>query len=1525
MNKLFFSLSLGVISSILALPSGHSVKHGSAKVASQGDQVVITSGKSAVIHWDQFSVAKSESAKFQMQDSKSSVLNRVTGGNKSEILGRMESNGKVYLLNPKGVLFGKDCEINVGGLVASTLDALDADYIKGGELFFDGDSSALIVNLGKISSAGGDVHLLAQRVENSGSIDANHVGLASGSKILIKPEGNERIFVKAGNGSIDHSGNIKATVAELKTKSAYEMAINCSGTIEGVRAENVNGRIFLSADGGKVLVNSELHADGGNIVVDGRDVTLEESSLLNVSSEGQAGTIHVGPMFNAETVDVKPGAQLLANGRAGGKIYLLSQKDTYFRGHLSARGWDDFDGGFAELSSKENVWHKGTVDFRSDRGKFGGLLIDPGFIDILSGSGAFGPNTYFDTEINAMLGVGNLTFDTSLEPGGAAEIITFGTGVAISWSADTTLTLLAGQSIDSSGAYSITNTSVAATVPALVMTGSGVGAGNYFGVDCISGTISSLTKDITITGTGGNSGSSNIGVRTGSITTTAGNISITGTSVGDITGSINQGVAIGGAPTTSSGDITITGTGGAGVTNCVGVNIIAFTGPTTTDGLITITGTGGGGAAGTGNHGVEVSETSITSSGASFTAGKGIIIDGTGGSGTAGENHGVHDSFGGTIPISTVANPISITGVGGSGGDTNRGISFENPLTITSTDTGTTGTITLDGTGGSGSGSCDGAFLSSAFDGFDIDSDAAAISITGLGGASATGTDNNGVVIGGGTDITSTTGSITIDGTASSGAGVTDDNNGVLISNTGTTINSSGDVSITGLGGGIGDRNMGVNAQDSASITTSGAGEIAITGTGAAGAAGDDFNHGVSFDSVTLTPTSGDTTVMGTGGAAGGECNGIHCTTLDFKSSGGAIEFTGIGAGTNARGISLSSSTFEITGGSLEMTGTGAGTGSTTMGIRMVASMITGISSAPITMMGTASTTAFSEAFGVTITGAASEVMSDSGKITITGIGGGTAGGFGLNHGVTVGGTGVTGTSTAEVEIIGTGGSGPSFCSGVMINGPSQVITASGDLSIDGTGGSVDSTTSYGIFINRAGGGGSSEVFSDSGTMTLLGKEGGTDNRGIRVTSNGVVSTSSSSVFVTTMSDLLIDNGGSIIGGSGLLTFDIDRDLTITGDGSTSGIFPGSGGVTIATGRDLTLIGPDLAAGGGVAQIGNNDAAGGVSDITFTSIGRNVLVDGAITTVGSGYSLIGHGGNGTINGGDILFTDVLGNITVQGADTSGGGTNGFAQIGHLTIFGETVSGDITMNARGNIVVTGGTAGVTGDARIGHGGPAVGTVTSSSMTLIANGNIAMTSQAGAGQAIISNLSISASDSLRLVVDNANPIAPVFGAATFSINSGSDLTMPNSSGEVRIYTVQPSQNTVGTTINGDVFVPTPVDVDDDNNQYGVYFPGGTFVGGAAFRVYYKTGTAVPVPNPMETILEFEEGTFYKLAVALSELQDRLPLFRYMRLANYPWHHPSFCGGKNACDPGFDPYSSFIFEDNVYWIGENSEEAI
>ena len=203
-KKLGFSLFLILLWSgpfLYSNPTEGSIAAGSATINDILKTTLINqSSDKLIINWRDFSIASDETTRFIMPSASSSVLNRVTGGNLSSILGTLQGNGNVYLINPNGVLMGAGANIQCNSFIASTLDISNNNFLAGGDLNFSGDSSAKITNLGKINAAGGDVFLIARQIENHGEIRAEKgtVGLASGSEILLKPAGSERIFVKAG-------------------------------------------------------------------------------------------------------------------------------------------------------------------------------------------------------------------------------------------------------------------------------------------------------------------------------------------------------------------------------------------------------------------------------------------------------------------------------------------------------------------------------------------------------------------------------------------------------------------------------------------------------------------------------------------------------------------------------------------------------------------------------------------------------------------------------------------------------------------------------------------------------------------------------------------------------------------------------------------------------------------------------------------------------------------------------------------------------------------------------------------------------------------------------------------------------------------------------------------------------------------------------------------------------------------------------------------------------------------------------
>ena len=149
------SLALAQTAMAQALPTGGSVSAGAATIAQAPLNVTVTqTSQAAAINWDSFSIAQGNSVTFVQPDSSSVTLNRVIGTDPSAILGNLNANGQVFVVNPNGVLFGQTAQVNVGGLIASTLGISDADFMTG-SYAFSGSSDASVINQGTLSAAGG--------------------------------------------------------------------------------------------------------------------------------------------------------------------------------------------------------------------------------------------------------------------------------------------------------------------------------------------------------------------------------------------------------------------------------------------------------------------------------------------------------------------------------------------------------------------------------------------------------------------------------------------------------------------------------------------------------------------------------------------------------------------------------------------------------------------------------------------------------------------------------------------------------------------------------------------------------------------------------------------------------------------------------------------------------------------------------------------------------------------------------------------------------------------------------------------------------------------------------------------------------------------------------------------------------------------------------------------------------------------------------------------------------------------------
>ncbi len=302
------------------LPQNGQFVDGTGSIARNGANLDITqSSNRCIIDWTGFSIGPGRTVSFS--NGSGSTLNRVTGSAMSQLNGHLNATGSVYLINPNGVLVGPSGVISTGGrFVASTLDADNTTFMQGGPLVLSGASNGVVVNLGHISSSGGDVFLVANKsVANVGTIDAptGTAELATGSQVLLSDSSSgQQVFVLAGNGGQTlNAGTIRAAQIDLQATdgNVYALAGNHS-VLRATGTATRDGHVWLVADGGTVNAQGATidahNADGSGGTVDTQGDTLNVQNATVTAGQWNL----TAPTF---TIDA-PTAAALTNSLSAG-------------------------------------------------------------------------------------------------------------------------------------------------------------------------------------------------------------------------------------------------------------------------------------------------------------------------------------------------------------------------------------------------------------------------------------------------------------------------------------------------------------------------------------------------------------------------------------------------------------------------------------------------------------------------------------------------------------------------------------------------------------------------------------------------------------------------------------------------------------------------------------------------------------------------------------------------------------------------------------------------------------------------------------------------------------------------------------------------------------------------------------------------------------------------------------------------------------------------------------------------------
>ncbi|MGC2047377.1 MAG: filamentous hemagglutinin N-terminal domain-containing protein, partial [Gallionella sp.] len=334
-----------------AEPTGGQISTGTGTIAQAGATTTITQNtQNLAINWQSFSIGSSEAVRFNQPNASSIALNRVLGQDPSSILGSLNANGQVFVLNPNGVLFGAGSQVNVGGLVASTMRLSDADFMAGNYAFSNGGAVGSVVNQGSLTAAqGGYIALLAPEVRNEGIITAT-LGtalLGAGDKVTLNLNNGSLLSYTTDQGSLNALAENRQLIQAdggqvfMSAKAADALStavVNNTGIIEARTIQNVGGVIKLMGDmqSGQVNVSGTLDAsapnggNGGFIETSAAHVKIADgTNVTTAATQGLAGNWLIDP-FDF-TIAVSGGditGALLSSNLGSGNVQILSSAGT---------------------------------------------------------------------------------------------------------------------------------------------------------------------------------------------------------------------------------------------------------------------------------------------------------------------------------------------------------------------------------------------------------------------------------------------------------------------------------------------------------------------------------------------------------------------------------------------------------------------------------------------------------------------------------------------------------------------------------------------------------------------------------------------------------------------------------------------------------------------------------------------------------------------------------------------------------------------------------------------------------------------------------------------------------------------------------------------------------------------------------------------------------------------------------------------------------------------------------------------
>ena len=1427
----------------LAGPQGGNVVGGDGAISAQGLETRIDQSSSRLaVEWDSFNVATNESVQFNQPDAGSVALNSILDHNPSQIFGAINANGQVFLVNPNGMVFGASARLNVAGLLATTASVGTEDFMAGKYDFATKDGQGgLIHNQGVIEAAdGGYVVMLGDAVLNEGAIlaELGSIDLAAGRSATLDFSGGGLLLFEVGDevtenitatdDAVKNTGELIADGGRILMSAAaahdvYTRAVNNEGLARASRIDDSGGVIRLIGSG-DVYSSGTLDASGGEgaggtVQVLGDRVALHGDATIDVSGDAGGGLVQVGGAFQGSDPDVQNatdtyvGSGVAINADAdvngdGGEVIVWADGTTRYYGDISSRGGSAAgDGGFVEVSGKQNLDFHGGVDLTASNGTGGRLLLDPENIIL--------DNTVQAPPTDEVDGIPDIAWDDPPDPGTTtveiADVVGFSelylqatndinVNEVLTMDPNGSLLLEAGNDIGVNANVAVSGTGTITLTADADFTATGGAASDGAGEITGVGTLTQAAGTMTLSAGDGITLSGLITAPSIAMTVTAGDIGALGAEV-DVAGVSDLTLDAAGSiyvdgdgatnltdltlvvdPSTNAdstyalntflnltafsvadnvanielGTTTLTGPANFSLTSTTG-NILDATSAVTATGIALAATAGDVGAAGTEINVAGVTDLSIEAAGSFHVDGGGVALT---------DLAIAVDPSTATDSLYVLSNFTGVTlGLADNGADVELGPTTITPnfdLTTASGDINQTDVVSITGT--------------STFT-----ADAGAINLTNAGN-----------------DFT---GAVSLNTTGANAASVTDTNAIVLgTSSVGTGLLTVNAVGITQAGG--------------SSITTGGdatfnGGAAAIDLTNPA----NDFTGAVSLNTTgaanNASVTDADGLDLGTSAVGG---NLVAVATLgNISNTGGALDVDGTASFTaDAAGA-------DIVVGNLANDFTGAVTFAGAGGLNDVT--IADVSAlqlqAGLTVGGNLDVTAAGisqAAGGITVTGT-SDFDAGGNAITLTDGANDFTAAVSLN---TTGAANNASVTDADGLDLGTSAVGGNL---VAVATLGNISNTGGVLDVDGTASFTADAAGADIVVGNlandftgavtfAGAGGLNDVtIADVSALQL--QAGLTVGGNLDVTAAGI-SQAAGGITVTGTSDF--DAGGNAI----TLT-DGANDFTAAVSLNTTGA-ANNASVTDADGLDLgtSAVGGNLVA---VATLGNISNTGGALDVdgtasfTADAAGADIVVGNLANDFTGAVTFAGAGGLNDVTIADVSALQLQAGLTVGGnLDVTAAGISQAAG-------GITVTGTSDFDAGGNaITLTDGANDFTAAVSLNNSGLNAVAVTD------ANAIELGTSSVGTSTLTVNGVGITQTGTITQ--------AAAAGAATFNGGAGAiTLTAAND------FTGAVSLNTTGAANNASV-------TDADGLDLGTSAVGGNLVAVATLGNISNTGGALDV---------------------------------------------------------------------------------